>query len=66
MYVAVLLVLVGWATAFRSRALAIYAVAVGIAFHLRVVLAEEPTLARMFPAEWQAYRAKVPRWLWRP
>lgn len=42
MYVAVLLILCGWALGFRSRALAIYALAVAVAFHLRVVLGEEP------------------------
>lgn len=63
MYVAVLLVLAGWALAYSSRALAVYAGVVGIAFHLRVVLAEEPTLQRTFGEEWRTYRRAVPRWL---
>jgi protein-S-isoprenylcysteine O-methyltransferase Ste14 len=63
MYVAVLLVLVGWATMFSSRALWLYAAIVAIAFHLRVVFGEEPWLARTHGAEWTAYRARVPRWL---
>ncbi len=45
MYIAVLLVLCGWALGFRSRSLGIYAIAVVFAFHLRVVLYEEPWLA---------------------
>lgn len=63
MYVAVLLVLAGWALAYSSRALAVYAGVVGIAFHVRVVLAEEPTLQRTFGEEWRTYRRAVPRWL---
>ena len=34
-----------------------------LAFHLRVVLFEEPWLARTHGAAWDAYRARVPRWL---
>src|SRR5437867_1776965 len=37
MYVAVILILWGWTVGFGSRALAIYALAVMLAFHLRVV-----------------------------
>ena len=62
MYIAVLLVLTGWALMFHSRALAIYAVVVGLAFHLRVVFGEEPWLARTFGDEWVRYKAQVPRW----
>jgi protein-S-isoprenylcysteine O-methyltransferase Ste14 len=63
MYVAVVMILCGWALAFESRALWIYAAVVAVAFHLRVVLGEEPWLARAHGAEWTAYRARVPRWL---
>jgi protein-S-isoprenylcysteine O-methyltransferase Ste14 len=63
MYLAVLLVLVGWAFMLRSGWHAAYAVAVALAFHLRVVLGEEPWQARAFAADWPAYRAAVPRWL---
>jgi protein-S-isoprenylcysteine O-methyltransferase Ste14 len=62
MYIAVLLVLLGWAVAFRSRPLAFYALALAIAFHLRVVLHEEPFLARTHGERWTQYRARVPRW----
>src|SRR4051812_40676516 len=46
MYVGVLLILVGWATGFHSQSLGVYAGIVAVAFHLRVVLFEEPTLAK--------------------
>jgi protein-S-isoprenylcysteine O-methyltransferase Ste14 len=63
MYVAVGLVLSGWALAFRSLDLAVYAVVVVLAFHLRVVFGEEPWLARTHGEQWWQYRATVPRWL---
>ncbi len=63
MYVGVLLIVAGWAIGFRSWSLAAYAAVVGLAFHLRVLLHEEPWLARTFGADWDAYRAQVPRWL---
>lgn len=63
MYVGVLLILIGWTLVFRSRLLAIYAIAVAVLFHLRVVLHEEPWLARTFPVEWAQLEARVPRWL---
>lgn len=63
MYVAVLLVLLGWAITFRSWGLAIYALAVGVVFHLRVVLGEEPWLSRTFGDEWIRYKSEVPRWI---
>jgi protein-S-isoprenylcysteine O-methyltransferase Ste14 len=63
MYLAVLLVLWGWALGFRSRAIALYALAVMAVFHLRVVLGEEPWLARTHGEAWARYKAQVPRWL---
>lgn len=63
MYVAVVVILSGWALGFGSRTLWLYAGAVAIGFHLRVVLGEEPWLARTHGEEWAAYRARVPRWL---
>ena len=63
MYLGVLTHLVGWAVVTGSRRLGWYAGFVALAFHLRVVLAEEPWLARSFPAAWVAYSARVPRWL---
>ena len=66
MYIAVVLILAGWALAFASRTLWLYAVAVALGFHLRVVFGEEPWLARTHGAEWLAYRARVPRWFLSP
>ena len=63
MYIAVLLVLWGWALGCRSRAIAVYALLVMLAFHLRVILGEEPWLARTHGQEWVRYKARVPRWL---
>jgi protein-S-isoprenylcysteine O-methyltransferase Ste14 len=63
MYIAVITVLIGWAVMFQTVALVVYAVAVTIAFHLRVVFAEEPWLARTHGKQWEEYRSRVPRWL---
>ena len=63
MYVGVLLILLGWSLLFRSPVLGWYAMAIAIVFHVRVVLGEEPWLARTYGAEWQAYSGAVPRWL---
>ena len=66
MYLAVLVILAGLALGFRSRTLALYAAGMALVFHLRVVIFEEPWLARTFGEDWPAYRARVPRWLvWR-
>ena len=62
MYVAVVLVLLGWAALFHSVALLIYAVAIAAAFHLRVVFGEEPWLAQTHRGSWLRYSAQVPRW----
>lgn len=64
MYVAVALVLLGWAIAFASPGLLVYAGVVVAAFHLRVVRGEEPWLARTHGRAWEQYRERVPRWLW--
>jgi protein-S-isoprenylcysteine O-methyltransferase Ste14 len=64
-YVAVGLIMCGWAIGFRSRPLAIYAAAVMAAFHIRVVVGEEPWLARTHGDAWARYREQVPRWFGR-
>ena len=63
MYIAVLVILCGWAATFGSRTLWIYAGVIAVAFHLRVIFGEEPWLARTHGVEWATYRAHVPRWL---
>lgn len=63
MYVCVLGMLAGWAGTFQSFALFAYMAVVAIAFHGRVVLGEEPWLARTHGSAWQAYIRRVPRWV---
>lgn len=62
MYVAVGLILVGWAWSFGSAGLALYASCVAIAFHLRVVFGEEPWLAKTHGQVWTDYAMRVRRW----
>jgi protein-S-isoprenylcysteine O-methyltransferase Ste14 len=64
MYVAVTTILFGWASAFEVPGLFVYALVVAMAFHVRVVTAEEPFLARTHGAAWERYRTSVPRWVW--
>jgi protein-S-isoprenylcysteine O-methyltransferase Ste14 len=63
MYIALVTVLAGEALFFGSRSLWIYAAFAWLAFHLRVLLFEEPRLRELFGAEYEAYRAAVPRWI---
>ena len=63
MYVGVVTILAGWCVLWDSRTLIIYSALFAIGFHLRVLMFEEPWAARQFGAEWQAYRARVSRWL---
>jgi protein-S-isoprenylcysteine O-methyltransferase Ste14 len=62
MYCAVLLLLSGWAVVFHSVAHAFYAAFVAVGFHLRVVLGEEPWLAKTHGEQWLAYSKQVGRW----
>jgi protein-S-isoprenylcysteine O-methyltransferase Ste14 len=63
MYLGVDLTLAGWCTLWSSRTLIIYTALFMMGFHLRVLLVEEPWARRRFGGEWDAYRARVPRWL---
>lgn len=63
MYVGVVLILLGWAGLLGSGWHYIYAAAVALVFHLRVVSYEEPTMRRRFPEDWDDYQRHVPRWL---
>jgi pimeloyl-ACP methyl ester carboxylesterase/protein-S-isoprenylcysteine O-methyltransferase Ste14 len=65
MYIAVSLVLLGWALAFRSWVHLLYAAGVMVAFHVRVVSMEEPWLAQTHRDEWRRYAARTPRWIFR-
>lgn len=62
MYIAVVVILLGWAACFASWELLVYALIMAFAFHLRVVLGEEPWLARTHGSDWNDYARRVPRW----
>ena len=65
MYVAVLLILLGWALTLdvmSYRAPLVYALLMAVAFHLRVVLFEERWAAEKFGDQWKEYAASVRRW----
>jgi protein-S-isoprenylcysteine O-methyltransferase Ste14 len=61
-----LVVLLGWTLTYWSRALAVYAIVMFVAFHIRTILGEEPRLAREFGDEWQRYVKRAPRWIGLP
>ena len=63
MYVSVLATIVGQALVLGQADLLIYAAAVWLAFHLIVLLHEEPRESRRFPEEYAGYSRSVPRWL---
>ncbi len=65
-YVAVTTILVGEGLVFGSPSVLLYALLVALAFHVFVLLYEEPTLRSTFGAEYDAYCRRVPRWLPRP
>lgn len=67
MYVAVLTVIAGWVVLLRAPVLVAYGAAVAAGFVLFVRLYEEPHLARIFGRDFEAYTARVGRWLprWR-
>jgi protein-S-isoprenylcysteine O-methyltransferase Ste14 len=71
MYLAVLSLIVGQALALGQLVLVPYAAILGAVFAAFVSWYEEPTLARQFGAEYEAYRRAVPGWWprlrpWRP
>jgi protein-S-isoprenylcysteine O-methyltransferase Ste14 len=62
MYLAVASTIVGQALILGRPGLLLYALAFGIAVAAFVRFYEEPTLARRFGAEYDAYRRAVPAW----
>ena len=66
MYIAVVVVILGEALLFADWRLLCYGALIWLAFHVFVVVYEEPTLARTFGPEYEAFRANVPRWIPRP
>lgn len=63
MYLGVLTVLLGWVIMFQAAPVLVYAIGIGVCFHLMVVLYEERHLARLFGSEYHDYCANVGRWL---
>ena len=63
MYVAVLSIILGQALLFSSWAVIAYGLIAAAAMISFVKLYEEPTLARRYGAEYEAYRRAVPGWL---
>jgi protein-S-isoprenylcysteine O-methyltransferase Ste14 len=62
MYIGAGLALVGASFFYRSLALTGFAAAFFLATHLFVVLYEEPTLHRLFGADYKLYCRKTRRW----
>ena len=65
MYLAVLSMVFGEAAYFGSLPLGLYAAILTLAFHVFVIRYEEPTLGRLYGADYKAYRRSVPRWFGR-
>ncbi len=63
MYVAYVTVALGEALFFGHTVLLIYAAAMFLAFHLMIVLHEEPELRQRFGEDYETYRKTAPRWL---
>ncbi|HKO03685.1 MAG TPA: hypothetical protein VJW51_02995 [Candidatus Acidoferrales bacterium] len=60
---AVTTVIFGQGLLFGSVTVLAYGAAVWLAFHLFVLLYEEPVLRRRYGAEYDRFVAEVPRWL---
>jgi protein-S-isoprenylcysteine O-methyltransferase Ste14 len=63
MYVAIVAVILGQATLFGDRTLLIYGGLLWLSFHAFVLAFEEPVLAESFGAQYEDFRANVPRWI---
>jgi protein-S-isoprenylcysteine O-methyltransferase Ste14 len=63
MYLGAGLALTGAAIVFHSWALVGYVLLLAVIVHTMVVWYEEPTLGRLFSAEYDAYRRHVHRWV---
>ena len=62
-YLGVLSVVCGWAVLFRSLDILGYGAVVALLFHLVVLVVEEPSLRRLFGAEYEEYCRTVRRWV---
>lgn len=63
MYVSVLAVLLGQSLLLGSIRVAVYATCAWLVAHLFVIGYEEPALLKSYGAEYETYRAHVPRWI---
>ena len=63
MYIGVALVIAGQAWLLHSWHILIYLGCVLVIVNFFVIFYEEPTLHRQFGAEYERYRARVPRWI---
>lgn len=63
MYVGVLIIIVAWAALAPILTLLVYGLCVGTAFHMFIVLYEEPHLRKVFGLEYKQYCSRVGRWL---
>jgi protein-S-isoprenylcysteine O-methyltransferase Ste14 len=62
MYVGVVTMIAGEAVFFESGNILLYSLVVSLAFHLRVIYYEEPTLRKLFGQSYEEYCRSVPRW----
>ena len=63
MYVGVVSVILGQALLLGNIRVLAYAIFVWLAFHLFVLIYEEPTLRKSFGVEYETFCAHVPRWI---
>ncbi|MEW6131084.1 MAG: isoprenylcysteine carboxylmethyltransferase family protein [Acidobacteriota bacterium] len=63
MYVGVSSIILGEAVFFKSVWMIMYILVVLLAFHLRIIYYEEPTLKKLFGASFDEYCRRVPRWI---
>jgi protein-S-isoprenylcysteine O-methyltransferase Ste14 len=62
-YVALVAVILGQAILFGDGRLMTYGALMWLAFHAFVLAYEEPVLAESFGAQYEVFRANVPRWI---
>jgi len=63
MHGAVIAVLAGGCVRYRADALLIYALVVGVAFYLRILITRNPDSKRPFGLDWIDQGRRVRRWL---
>lgn len=62
-YVSVLAMIVGQGLFFGELSVLVYALLVAVAFHLFVILYQEPTLRARYGEGYEKYCRQVPRWI---